>query len=177
MTQLLSAPGPISDPRSAPADTHELQRVVRWHASGVAVITAGAGTPTGFCATSFATLSVEPPLVSFAVGVRSSSWPAISTAESVLAHLLAEDQEELARRFGRSGPGKFEPPTRWDRDESGLPLLLGVLAWLVLAPVVRLPVEDRVLVVCRVVRARVNDNVRGPLISHACRYRSLARRS
>jgi flavin reductase (DIM6/NTAB) family NADH-FMN oxidoreductase RutF len=138
------------------------------------VITAGDSTPTGFCATSLATVSLDPALVSFAINVRTVSWGTISTAEPIMAHLLGDGQEDLARRFGRSGAAKFAPPTRWQRDDLGLPLLHGVLAWLVLAPMARLPVEDHVLVVCRVIRAAVGDDAGGPLIHHAGRYTSLA---
>lgn len=155
----------------------DVRRGLRQHASGVAVITAGASTPTGFCVTSLATVSFDPPLVSFAIQVRSASWGTIGTAEHVIAHLLSDGQEDLARRFGRSGAPKFAPPTSWQRGDLDLPLLHGVLAWLVLAPISRLPVENHVLVVCHVIRATVGQDVDGgPLIHQAGRYTSLAGR-
>ena len=147
-----------------------LRRVLRQHASGVAVITAGTGAPAGVCAASLATISLSPAVVSFSVSVRSASWRTIGTAELMLAHLLGAGQDDLARRFGQSGAAKFDPPTRWYRDDLGLPRLCGVRAWLVLAPVARLPVDDHVLVVGRVIRAvggrhgrRPADPPRGPV--------------
>jgi flavin reductase (DIM6/NTAB) family NADH-FMN oxidoreductase RutF len=150
-----------------------LRRALRQHASGVTVITAGAGVPVGFCAASLATVSLDPAVVSFSVSVRSASWGTISTAELMLAHLLGAGQGDLARRFGRSGTAKFDPPTRWHRDDLGLPRLPGVRAWLVLAPIARLPVDDHMLVVGRVIRATAGDLARGPLIHHAGRYTSV----
>jgi flavin reductase (DIM6/NTAB) family NADH-FMN oxidoreductase RutF len=70
---------------------------MRHHAKGVAVITAGAEHPVGFCATSLVSLSLEPPIVSFAVGLHSSSWRTIETARHVMVHLLAENQADRAR--------------------------------------------------------------------------------
>lgn len=175
MSQLLPAPAPAAAPVAGrwTEDGSDVRAVLRGLASGVAVITAGGSAPTGFCATSLATVSFDPALVSFAVHARSASWGTISTAEHVVAHLLNDGQEELARRFGRSGAAKFAPPTRWRRDDVGPPLLHGVLAWLVLTPIVRLPVEEHVLVVCRVIRTAVGDGFGAPLIQHAGRFTSL----
>lgn len=180
MSRLSPSPSFTADRVRRQADTAagaDVRRVLRQHAGGVAVITAGAATPIGFCATSFATVSFDPPLVSFAIQVRSGSWGTIGTADHVIAHLLSDEQEDLARRFGRSGASKFAPPTSWQRGDLGLPLLHGVLAWLVLAPISRLFVENHVLVVCRVLQATVgHDADGGPLIHQAGRYTSLAGR-
>jgi flavin reductase (DIM6/NTAB) family NADH-FMN oxidoreductase RutF len=173
MSQVLPEPVSTVDSRWTQARPGDVRSVLRQHASGVAVITAGAPSPVGFCATSFATLSLEPPMVSFAIGVQTNSWGTVATAAYVMAHLLADDQGELARRFGRPGSAKFAPPVRWHRDEFGLPLLHGVLAWLVLEPVAQLPVVDHVLVVCRVIRVGVAENAQSPLVNQAGRYWSL----
>ncbi|HEY3477560.1 MAG TPA: flavin reductase family protein, partial [Streptomyces sp.] len=77
--------------------------VMRHHAKGVAVITAGEDTPVGFCATSLTSVSLDPPLVSFTVGLRAASWPTVEAARHVMVHLLADGQEEIARRFARAG--------------------------------------------------------------------------
>lgn len=44
--------------------------------------------PVGFTATSFASLSLDPPLVSFDVTDTSSSFGAVRTAESLVIHLV-----------------------------------------------------------------------------------------
>lgn len=177
MTSPLPAPAPAPVRRWAhaadPGGAAGVRGVLRRQASGVAVLTAGASAPVGLCVTSLVTVALDPALVAFSISVRSASWATVSTAEHVVAHLLAGDQEDLARRFGRSGSAKFAPPTRWQRDDLGLPLLDGVLAWLVLAPAVRVPVEDHVLMVCRVVRAAENDDATGPLVHHVGRYARL----
>ena len=50
---------------------------MRHHAKGVTVITAGTEVPIGFCATSLASVSLDPPIVSFTVGLRATSWATV----------------------------------------------------------------------------------------------------
>lgn len=139
--------------------------VMRHHAKGVAVITAGTDTPVGFCATSLTSLSLEPALVSFTVGLRTASWVTVKTAEHVMVHLLADGQEDVARRFATTGTPKFGPETRWHRGPLGLPELDDVLACLVVTPVNQLRVGDHALIVGRVVSGRHAAGGR-PLIHH-----------
>jgi flavin reductase (DIM6/NTAB) family NADH-FMN oxidoreductase RutF len=127
------------------------REAMRHHAKGVAVITAGTEKPIGFCATSLASVSLDPPTVSFTVGLRTRSWPTVETARHAIVHLLADSQEEVARNFARPGTGKFAADTRWHRGALGLPVLDGVLAWLALALISHFPVGDHALVIGRVI--------------------------
>lgn len=146
--------------------------VMRHHAKGVAVITAGGERPAGFCATSVASISLDPPLVSFAAGLATTSWAAMRGAPHYLVHLLAEGQEEVARVFARSGADRFGAGVAWRAGPYGLPLLDGVLAWLVLEPVAVHPVGDHALVVGRVVAAAGSAGGR-PLVHHAGEFTGL----
>jgi flavin reductase (DIM6/NTAB) family NADH-FMN oxidoreductase RutF len=138
---------------------------MRHHAKGVAVITAGVENPVGFCATSLSSVSLDPPIVSFTVGLRSSSWETVATARHVVAHLLADGQQDLARRFAQQDTPRFGPDTRWHRGVLDLPVLDDALAWLVLTLVSHLPVGDHALVVGRVAGAR-QATAGEPLIHH-----------
>jgi flavin reductase (DIM6/NTAB) family NADH-FMN oxidoreductase RutF len=146
---------------------------MRHHAKGVAVITAGVDVPVGFCATSLASVSLDPPLVSFTVGLRSTSRATVETAPHLVAHLLADGQEDLARRFARPGEARFGPATRWHRGPLGLPVLDDVLAWLLLVPVNRLPAGDHALIIGQVITARPVTSA-GPLIHHNGEFARLA---
>jgi flavin reductase (DIM6/NTAB) family NADH-FMN oxidoreductase RutF len=158
----------IADPSAEPAaDSGLVRSILRQHVKGVAVITAGARQPVGFCATSLTSLSLNPPVVSFAVGLHTASWPTVEQAGHAVVHLLADDQQEVARRFARSAAAteKFGPDTAWHRGPQGLPILDDVLGWLLVAIVLRLPIADHALVIGRVVAARhVGD--RAPLVHH-----------
>ncbi|MER8184612.1 flavin reductase family protein [Kitasatospora sp. NPDC094015] len=148
--------GPAAVP---PADL--LRRTLRRHPAGVAVITVPG--PAGFTATSFAAASLEPALVSFYLSATASAGPAVLAAEAFTAHLLHRDQEELARRFARSGTDRFAG-THWRTDERGVPRLDGVVAWLTARPVLRQPVGDHLLVVGEVLAAGADGGT--PLLYH-----------
>jgi flavin reductase (DIM6/NTAB) family NADH-FMN oxidoreductase RutF len=138
---------------------------MRHHAKGVVVITAGTDKPIGFCATSLASVSLEPPIVSFTAGLRSSSWRTLETARHVMVHLLADSQADLASLFGRTDAGKFGPETRWHRDALGLPVLDDALAWLLIAVHSHFPVGDHAVVIGQVIASRYAADGR-PLIPH-----------
>jgi flavin reductase (DIM6/NTAB) family NADH-FMN oxidoreductase RutF len=168
--------GPARRPESdvpPTASPGKYRAVMRHHAKGVAIITAGTKTPTGFCATSLASVSLDPPLVSFTVGLHATSWSAMRTARYVMVHLLADDQEDLARRFAQPGGEKFGPSTRWHRGPHGLPLLDDVLACLTLAPIRRILAGDHVLVINRVTAAWHQADG-SPLIHHDGKFARFA---
>ncbi|MEV6025612.1 flavin reductase family protein [Streptomyces sp. NPDC052036] len=150
-----------------------LRAVFRRHAAGVAVITArGDDGPVGFTATSLTSVSAEPPLVSFGIGLGASSWPAVSRAGHVGVHILGEHQEALAGVFARSGADRFGASTSWREGPQGVPVLDGVLAWLVCRVVARVPAGDHRLVVAEVVRGDPSGAGR-PLVYHQGRFNGL----
>jgi 3-hydroxy-9,10-secoandrosta-1,3,5(10)-triene-9,17-dione monooxygenase reductase component len=97
-------------------------------ATGVVVVSASTPEgPKGFAAQTFLSLSLEPMLVGFAATIGTSSWPAIREVGKVGISVLRDDQEPLARVFGRSGADKFEG-VGTETAENGAPLLQGALA-------------------------------------------------
>ncbi|WP_149182872.1 flavin reductase family protein [Streptomyces sp. TRM49041] len=172
---------PLADPVIADpviAGPELLRSAFRRHASGVAVITAPGdpahgGRPVGFTASSLTSVSAEPPLVSFGIGTSSSSWPAVSTATHVGVHVLGEDQRDLAATFARSGADRFAAPTRWTPGPGGVPVLDGVLAWLVCRVVGRVPAGDHRIVVAEVVAGDPAAEAGRPLLYHHGRFNAL----
>ncbi|KRD02214.1 MULTISPECIES: flavin reductase family protein [unclassified Streptomyces] len=150
-----------------------LRSVFRRHAAGVAVITAAAPNgPVGFTATSLSSVSAEPPMLSFGIGTGASSWPAVSRARHVGVHILGEHQQELAATFARSGADRFGPPTAWHEGPEGVPVLDGVLAWLVCRVVTRVPAGDHRIVLAEVVLGDPEGAGR-PLLYHQGRFTAL----
>ncbi|MFF9287335.1 flavin reductase family protein [Streptomyces griseosporeus] len=150
-----------------------LRSVFRRHAAGVAVITArGADGPVGFTATSLTSVSAEPPMLSFGIGTGASSWPAIARADHVGVHILGEHQQELAATFARSGADRFGPPTVWHEGPEGVPVLDGVLAWLVCRVVTRVPAGDHRIVLAEVTLGDPAGPGR-PLLYHQGRFTAL----
>ncbi|MEV6792917.1 flavin reductase family protein [Streptomyces sp. NPDC051320] len=149
-----------------------LRSVFRQHAAGVAVITAAGERPVGFTATSLNSVAAEPPLISFGVGTGSSSWPVIAEAEHVGVHILGEHQQELAATFARSGADRFAAPTGWRSGPEGVPLLDGVLAWLVCRVSARIPAGDHRIVIAQAVTGDPTGSGR-PLLYHQGRFNTL----
>ncbi|MCY0932283.1 flavin reductase family protein [Streptomyces sp. H27-H1] len=175
-----TAPSPRAD-AGLPGSPALLRSVFRRHAAGVAVITAeSGGRPVGFTATSLNSVSADPPLLSFTIGTGSSSWPVIRDSEYLGVHILGERQSEVAGLFARSGADRFGPETDWEPGPHGVPVLGGVLAWLVCRVVARVPAgEHRVIIAEAVAGDPAGDPVGDPagegrpLLYHQGRFNAL----
>jgi len=110
-------------------EPESFRQVLGHFCSGVTVITAfDDGEPVGFSCQAFAALSLDPPLVVFCPARTSNTWRRIARAKLFAVNVLAANQREIARRFGRTGPGKFDG-VAWSPSRSGAPVLDGVLTW------------------------------------------------
>jgi flavin reductase (DIM6/NTAB) family NADH-FMN oxidoreductase RutF len=110
-----------------------MREVLGHFVSGIVVVTAATPAgPIGFTCQSFASLSLEPPLVSFAAARTSTTWPRIREADTFCVNVLAADHQELSAGFARSsgdGVDKFAGVV-WRPSPSGAPVLDGVSAWI-----------------------------------------------
>lgn len=69
-------------------------------ATGVTVVTAnGPSGPVGITVNSFASLSLDPPLVLWSVDKASRRQPIFVAAESSAIHILRDDQQSVAQSF------------------------------------------------------------------------------
>ncbi|GAA3579871.1 flavin reductase family protein [Nonomuraea rosea] len=151
-------------------DADGFRRALAVHAAGVVVITAQSrSVPVGLTATSFSSVSLDPPLVSFYVDRSSTTWPALRAADHFAVNVLASDQAELASRFARKDVDRFAEPTRWRPGPLGAPLLQDVSAHLICLPHETVDVGDHILVVGLVAEARVHGQGR-PLLYHQGRF-------
>ncbi|WP_308205747.1 flavin reductase family protein, partial [Frankia sp. AiPs1] len=155
--------GPVAADRAAAT---ALRRAFRRHAAGVTIVTmGGAQGPVGFTATSVASLSQSPPLVSLSLSAGSSIVPTLQVVDTLVVHLLSHDQHDLAARFAAVGADRFAAPTRWRRLGTGEPLLTDVAVWLRCRIRQRIPAGDHWLVVAEVVESRAERSV-APLVYH-----------
>jgi flavin reductase (DIM6/NTAB) family NADH-FMN oxidoreductase RutF len=156
-----------------PVTAEVFRSVFRDHAARVVVVTApGDPSPAGFTATSLSSVSLQPPLVSFAVARTASAWATVSRSRRLAVHLLAADQEWLAATFATSGIDRFAA-VRWRPAPGGEPVIDGCAALLTCEVVQHVPAGDHVLVVARVAEARVNRSG-SPLIYHDGGYASVS---
>lgn len=124
----------VREDERAPLDPAEFRSVLGHFASGVTIVTAppeGAPTdrPAGFACQSFASLSLDPPLVAFMVARTSTTWPRIARAGVFCVNVLGAGQGELCRAFAVSGADKFAGAAHEPAPATGSPRLAGVPAW------------------------------------------------
>lgn len=119
---------PCPDPAAQPVqDPRALRRALGAFATGVTVVTAeGPEGPVGFTANSFASVSLDPPLVLWSVARSSGRFGVFEAAETYAIHILAEDQGDVCARFAR-GSGRFEA-AEGGRNAQGAPILPRALA-------------------------------------------------
>ncbi|MFF7094300.1 flavin reductase family protein [Streptomyces rubradiris] len=181
-------PGPVEPPARprlrcvpeggrAPVDPAEFRRVLGNFASGVTVVTAPATEsgpgPAGFACQSFASLSLDPPLVCFMVGRASTTWPRIARAGVFCVNVLGAGQDELCRAFAVSGADKFAGVAHDPAPVSGAPRLAGAVAWIDCAVHAVHTGGDHHIVVGRVT-ALGADGTDRPLLFHRGRFARLA---
>ncbi|WP_320064833.1 flavin reductase family protein [Micromonospora sp. RTGN7] len=161
-----------------PVDTDLFRALLRRQAATVTVVTAPGHSarrgrpplpPAGFTATSFTSVSLEPPLVSFCLGRTSSSWPAIERAEHVAVHLLASGQQEVARTFATTGIDRFAAHSGWTPGPFGVPLVDGALAVLLCRVVHRVPAGDHTIVIAEPLALGAGEDG-APLLRHRTAY-------
>lgn len=133
----------------------DFRRVMSHFASGVTIITAWDADkrPTGLTASSFTSVSLDPPLVLVCVSQKAQSYPAIKAAGRFAVNILCTGQEAVSRRFATttSGPGdeKFAG-LEYRPGPLGLPILADALAELECTVVHAYPGGDHTIFVAQV---------------------------
>lgn len=118
---------------------------------GVTIITThdNEGQPWGFTASSFCSLSLDPPLVLFCLGNSADCYPAFTQSNCFAVNILSAEQSELSQRFARKGREKYTA-TRFAKGALGLPLIEEALAQLECSVQAIYPGGDHVIVVGQV---------------------------
>ena len=77
--------------------------------AGVTIVTTAdrAGRPRGFTASSFCSVSLDPPLVLVCLARSAESYPVFDTCDRFAVSMLGEDDADLAHRFATRRPDKF----------------------------------------------------------------------
>jgi flavin reductase (DIM6/NTAB) family NADH-FMN oxidoreductase RutF len=155
-------------------DSHLFRALLRRHAAAVVVITAPGRPPAGFTATSFTSVSLDPPMVSFCLAHAASAWPAVATADIVAVHVLTQEQEHVARTFSTRGIDRFATHGAWSEGPDGVPLLDGVLAQIVCRVVQRVEAGDHSIVLATPETGRHHEDLSvAPLVYHDGHYTHL----
>ena len=107
----------------------DFRRALKRFASGITVVTVGGDEPHGMTASSFASVSLDPPLVLVCLDKTSRTRELILEKGSFAVNVLSADQESVSRSFSRRGTKPFaDLPHHSGVD--GHPLLDGAIAWI-----------------------------------------------
>jgi flavin reductase ActVB len=143
-------------------------------ASGVTVVTArydagGVEALAGFTATSFASVSLEPPIVLVCVNHIASARDGFLRAQTFGVNVLHEGQSRVAEQFSRRGIDRFAGIELL--QSAGAPLVEGAVVQLECRHHARHEVGDHTVVFGEVLSCRVSPA--RPLLYYARRFAAL----
>ncbi|MES2296451.1 MAG: flavin reductase family protein [Pseudomonadota bacterium] len=129
-------------------DAAHFRQALAQFATGVTVVTTrlADGSYRGLTASSFNTVSLEPPLVLWSLGAQANSLPIFSGNSHYVINVLGAGQSELAERFARRSDNPFAG-VDYELSRTGLPILKGVSAWFECHNRSRYPEGDHVIFV------------------------------
>lgn len=157
-----------------PHDTKALRNALGCYPTGIAIVTCrtAEGRAVGLTINSFASLSLDPPLVLWSLVNRSPSLAAFSHSEHFSINVLAAGQADLARCFATSSvPDKFAQAQSFDSPE-GVPLIPDSLASFVCSREQLQAGGDHALFVGRVLRYYTGSG--DPVVFHRGQFTQLS---
>jgi flavin reductase (DIM6/NTAB) family NADH-FMN oxidoreductase RutF len=129
------------------------------------------GGPAGMAASSFTSVSLDPPLVSVCVAHTSTTWPVLRRAPRLGVSVLSIDGGSACRRLAAKGIDRFAG-LGWTSAEHGSLFLDDAVLHLDCTVCQEVPAGDHNIVVLQVHELAVQPG-RGPLVFHASRFRQL----
>ena len=178
------APDPDEPSAHAPDfDARHFRAALGQFATGVTIITTrvrgeeGHARLIGFTASSFNSVSLDPPLVLWSLSLAAGSLAAFRDNTHYAVNVLSSEQIDLSRHFGASaGAGVDDPGTvvdrfdgiAWREGSGGAPVLEGCCAWFECFNRSRYEEGDHVIFVGEVERCGYTK--REPLIFQGGRY-------
>lgn len=113
------------------------------------------GKPYGATVSSFASLSLDPPLIQWSLTTSSYSYPIFSQATHFAVNILAEDQEDVSKTFCQ--PIDRFAHVKSSRGVEGVPLVHGCVGWIECSVEQQIEVGDHTIFIGRVLRTIVDD--------------------
>jgi flavin reductase ActVB len=142
------------------ADPRSVREALAKYPTGVTVVTTvdAVGERWGFTASSFTSVSLQPPVVLVCLARTAHCHQAFAEAGVFAVHVLAADQQDVALRFAQHEREKFAP-FEFDEGFRGLPVLRSALAVLECVARDRLGVGDHTVLLGEVHAATATGGV------------------
>ena len=109
-------------------NTREFRDALSSFATGVTVVTCldSNGAPVGATASSFNSVSMDPPLILWSITKAAYSADAFINAKHFVVNVLSAEQIDISNKFARSGTDKFADVVV-DQGIGGVPILPGTI--------------------------------------------------
>ncbi len=161
-----------SNPAHTDIDPGDYRRVLGHFPTGVTVVTAQTiDGPIGVAIGSFASISLDPPLVGFFLGTSSNSGAGIESAGHFCVNILGAEQLELCGVMASKSDTKFEGVDITAAPFSGAPVLPGVHAMIDCSLEQVVELGDHNLIVGRVQHLHADtEGETVPMVFHKGQY-------
>ena len=164
-------------PTNQDLDPAQLREAFGVFPSGVVAVAAEVdGTLVGLAASSFTSVSIDPPLVQFSIANTSRTWPALRRATRLGVTILADHHGEVCRQLAGDVAHRFDDiPVRVSED--GAVVLDEGLAGFDTSIYREVEAGDHTIVLLRlhaVHSAAVDDGAGLPLVFHRSGFGTLA---
>lgn len=154
----------------------DYRRTLGTFATGVTVVTfSHGGKDHGITVNSFASLSLDPPLVLWNCDVSAASHDLLPEAGHYAVNVLTEEQEWLSNRFAGEHKEMDDPFEDVDvrRGETGAPIIEGSLSYVDCTLEETYAGGDHTILVGRIEDLGVEEGDADPLVFYEGKYRSL----
>jgi flavin reductase (DIM6/NTAB) family NADH-FMN oxidoreductase RutF len=164
------SPTPLRQASRPGFSSQEFRASLGMFATGVTIVTARtpAGALVGLTASSFNSVSLNPPLVLWSLAQAASSMAVFSTGSHYAINILAADQKALAERFASRREDRWAG-VAFTEGACGAPLLDGAAATFECFNRSRYEEGDHVIFVGEVERCSHRDGV-APLLYHGGKF-------
>ncbi|MFZ6743597.1 flavin reductase family protein [Undibacterium sp. JH2W] len=160
-----------SSPRSEKRefDTRHFRDALSQFATGVTVITTrlADGQFLGLTASSFNSVSLDPPLILWSLGTAANSLPVFSGNSHYVVNILSAEQAWLAQQFASRKTDRFAG-VDYTLSRTGHPILTGASAWFECHNRSRYPEGDHVIFVGEVEHCEFTQQA--PLVFHSGQF-------
>jgi flavin reductase (DIM6/NTAB) family NADH-FMN oxidoreductase RutF len=148
----------------------EFRQALGMFATGVTIVTTrtAAGVLVGLTASSFNSVSLDPPLVLWSLARSSGSMPALGTGSHYAVNILAADQKALAEQFAQKKTDRWLD-VEFTEGASGVPVISGCAATFECFNRSRYDEGDHVIFVGEVERCTHREDA-APLLYHGGRF-------
>ena len=154
-------------------DGVQLRRAFGCFPSGVTALCAlVAGQPAGMAASSFTSVSLDPPLVAVCINHTSTTWPLLRACPRLGLSVLAEGQSDACRTLAGSHSDRFSG-TDWYARPDGSVFVHGSTAWLDCSVFDEILAGDHTVVLLEIHGVGADPEI-PPLVFHGSAFRRLA---